>query len=828
MVSARERIVPPMAAPSDERAWQRPLRAIIVGALSWICFGMPSSAALVGSEFQINTYTTAYQGLPAVAAAPNGSFVVLWSDEPRDGSGFGVFGQRFDSTGAFVGTDFAVNTYTTADQLRPSAAAATDGSFVVAWHSYLQNGGTSGVFGQRFDSVGQSLGTEFQISSHTTGGQLFPTVTVHADSAFVAAWRSDTQDGDSTGVYARRYDSTGAALGTEFQVNSYTTSVQYHQAIASHGDGAFVVVWESESQDGDLAGVFGQRYDSAGQAVGTEFQVNTCTTSYQYFPMVAASPNGTFVVVWQSYGQDGSGAGVFAQRYGSGGQPEGSEFQVNTHTTGYQGTFGLNGLAVSATADGAFVIVWQAFAQDGDRDGIFGQRYNSAGQPLGPEFQINTYATDDQRNPALGLAADGSGIVVWTSSLQDAGTGGIYGQRLGPPTPCGNATVDPGEECDDGNITDGDGCDANCTNTACGNGVATLGEECDDGNALDGDGCSSACVDTASAENAADAELVSGETISTDDENDGATAADAVETTIAMSVGTAAVTIAEASGQSGPVPGFAFIGQQVHITFSCAGAPCPTASAPLLLMFRVDSSRIPGDLDETTLAVLRDGLQVPACDGAPGVADPDPCVTNRHRFIDGDVGLTVLTSQASVWSFARMTCSPTPLTCDDPGKGVLLVERPPGDPAASKLLSKWLKGTVSSAASFGNPLAGTSYAVCVYDGTALVESHLVAPRGECGGRPCWKQLGSKGFGYKNPTGNDDGITKLLLKSGAGKAKILIKGAGARLGLPTTDPIYAQTAPVTVQLVAPGAGCWQASYAGPAKKSTSEKFKDIAP
>jgi cysteine-rich repeat protein len=58
---------------------------------------------------------------------------------------------------------------------------------------------------------------------------------------------------------------------------------------------------------------------------------------------------------------------------------------------------------------------------------------------------------------------------------------------------CGNGDIDLAEECDDGNVTDADGCDSNCLPTGCGNGVLTSGESCDDGNVLNGDGCDSAC-----------------------------------------------------------------------------------------------------------------------------------------------------------------------------------------------------------------------------------------------------------------------------------------------------------------------------------------------
>jgi MYXO-CTERM domain-containing protein len=60
---------------------------------------------------------------------------------------------------------------------------------------------------------------------------------------------------------------------------------------------------------------------------------------------------------------------------------------------------------------------------------------------------------------------------------------------------CGNGVLDPGEVCDDGNTTPGDGCNATCaSDETCGNGVVDPGEVCDDGNTTDGDGCSATCA----------------------------------------------------------------------------------------------------------------------------------------------------------------------------------------------------------------------------------------------------------------------------------------------------------------------------------------------
>jgi cysteine-rich repeat protein len=49
------------------------------------------------------------------------------------------------------------------------------------------------------------------------------------------------------------------------------------------------------------------------------------------------------------------------------------------------------------------------------------------------------------------------------------------------------------EECDDGNVAPGDGCDQHCLLEACGNYLVQAGEECDDGNVAPGDGCDEDC-----------------------------------------------------------------------------------------------------------------------------------------------------------------------------------------------------------------------------------------------------------------------------------------------------------------------------------------------
>ena len=222
----------------------------------------------------------------------------------------------------------------------------------------------------------------------------------------------------------------GNPLGPEFRVNTYTTGNQRYPSVARDPSGNFVVVWHSYPQDGDEFGVFGQRYAGGGTPVGPEFRVNTYTTSNQFYASVASDSTGNFVVVWDSFFQDGSGAGVFGQRYDSTGAPLGPEFPVNTYTTGIEGWS-----SIAATPSGNFIVVWTSYGQDGSGYGIFCQRYANNGAPLGPEFRVNTFATNSQKHPAVASDASGNFVVVWHSNNQDGSAYGIFGQRYGQIVP---------------------------------------------------------------------------------------------------------------------------------------------------------------------------------------------------------------------------------------------------------------------------------------------------------------------------------------------------------------------------------------------------------
>jgi len=268
---------------------------------------------------------------------------------------------------------------------------------------------------------GPRTGIEFQVNTVTGNAQARPALSSSALGSFVVVWESNLQDGAGWGIFAQRFSRTGAALGAELGVPERTGGHERRASVASSAVGDFVAVWHGG--DGQGYGVFARRFTSAGTGLAIEFQVNTYTISYQMNASVSAETNGDFVVAWQSAGQDGSDRGVFARRFTSSGTALAVELQVNTVATGdqlYPRT--------AMDADGDFIVAWESL-QDGSALGVFAQRFSSAGAALASEFQATTYTVGDQRSPSVTMDADGDFVVVW-QSFNDDYAFNVFAQRF--------------------------------------------------------------------------------------------------------------------------------------------------------------------------------------------------------------------------------------------------------------------------------------------------------------------------------------------------------------------------------------------------------------
>ncbi|KPG00112.1 hypothetical protein IP87_03475, partial [beta proteobacterium AAP121] len=374
-------------------------------------------AVKFGLEKVVNTTVAGNQVEPAVARVSDGGYVVVWTDQGgADGSSWGVYGQRYDSDDNAVGGQFRVNTVTTNAQYEAQITALTGGGWVVTWRSDSQDGSGAGVYGQRYAADGSTAGTEFRVNTGTDQNQYQPSITATADGGFVVAWYDDyyTDAGftEYRDVLFQRYDSNGVVQGVETRANpsGLGTTTQNEPSIAGLAGGGFVVIWTDHSADGNGLGVFGQRFSAAGVAEGAAFAVNSYVDSTQSAASVAALKDGGFVVTWESAGQDLSSTGIYAQRFDATGTKLGAEFRVNTNINGQQYE-----PAVTALESGGWVITWTD-TNVGSYD-VYAQQYDAAGRAVDGETLVNSYRYSTQWQPAVASMADGGFVVTYAGYI---------------------------------------------------------------------------------------------------------------------------------------------------------------------------------------------------------------------------------------------------------------------------------------------------------------------------------------------------------------------------------------------------------------------------
>ncbi|HYC21145.1 MAG TPA: DUF4215 domain-containing protein [Candidatus Bathyarchaeia archaeon] len=151
------------------------------------------------------------------------------------------------------------------------------------------------------------------------------------------------------------------------------------------------------------------------------------------------------------------------------------------------------------SADGRFVAFTSMASDLVDDDTNFALDEFVRDRAAGVTVRVSVASDGSEGNAGAvsspAISADGRFVVFASSSsnLVPNDTNGAQDIFVHDRS-CGNGVLDPGEQCDDGNLVDGDGCSSQCTLEAvCGNGILEPGEECDDGNTLDGDCCSSKC-----------------------------------------------------------------------------------------------------------------------------------------------------------------------------------------------------------------------------------------------------------------------------------------------------------------------------------------------
>lgn len=330
------------------------------------CEGVP-----IGSEFQINTETAGNQTEPAVAMDSNGNFVVAWHGPEAIGdANEDIFAQRYDANGQPLGNEFRVNTTTDNRQLCPEIAMNNTGCFVIVWESETLGGipfEAWSIYCQIYDSNGQPIGAELKVN--LLFQCRYPDVGMDGNGNFTIVWTQDDIYHTSNLIMARQYNANGTAKADPCQVSTTDFFSISHPSIAMDGSGHFMVTWEGDPCSAQLNDIHARRYHFNGSPLCEQFLVNTTTAGAQQYSKVAINSKREFVIVWSSESTPGSSErDIFGQRYDQWWRPIGDEFRANTYLVDDQ-----KYPDVVLKETGEFVTVWQSYGQDGSGYGIFGQ-----------------------------------------------------------------------------------------------------------------------------------------------------------------------------------------------------------------------------------------------------------------------------------------------------------------------------------------------------------------------------------------------------------------------------------------------------------------------
>ncbi|MCC7142862.1 MAG: hypothetical protein IT349_12245, partial [Candidatus Eisenbacteria bacterium] len=415
------------ATQSDGRslvAWTgRPTQYARVSMRLLSATGAPLSASI-----QVSTDNPSRdQGRAAVAAHPNGGWIVAW-DEATDRD-HDVFFRLFDPDLNPVGGVRRAHESTTSgvDQLEPALLARAS-DFLIVWRD--GRGGVADLWGRWFGPDGTpEAGSEAAMREASDSAEdLEPSLRTLADGRFALSWLGGIENRQR--VFARFFAADRTPLSGTLLLSDPPVGVEVQNGtLIPHGT-SWVHVW---ADDRTLSSqIYRQNLDASGSVTSSEqFAWSSPASTSQVFPDVALFPDGSAVVV---YGDLESGQlNIKARFLDTLGRPVGESFQINEIPVGrgfdtvedIRDVLNNFAPAVAACETG-FVATW-AIDQEGGRLRLFGQLFDRAGGRIGSNFSVLTVNPEGvpQYDARPAMRSDGSFLIAWRDNSSDD-TGDVF------------------------------------------------------------------------------------------------------------------------------------------------------------------------------------------------------------------------------------------------------------------------------------------------------------------------------------------------------------------------------------------------------------------
>jgi hypothetical protein len=374
-----------------------------------------------GGEFSILGAIPGDQVLPSISLSPSAGVIAWQDnvvDKHGAGIGGALLGPGF-SAGGSVGRKFCANKTSTGDQINPKVQLLAGNNTITVWQSSVT--GSSDIYARlargTTSKTESSYGTNFytidlRVNTYTKDQQIDPAVAALPDGSAIITWSSYGQDGSMWGVYARKMSKTGVCSPVrEFLVNQYTQYNQRKPAVATLANGQYVICWISEQERFyNSVDVYARVFTAAGIPVTDEIAVNSGTYPCDT-PDVAPLNDGGFTVVWaqKDLGVPTNSWDIWGRAFTASGSPEVADFRINTFL------FGDQYRPKIAAGPSGSLVVWTSMGQDGSREGVFGRFLAGGTAVAGNEMQVNTTTISQQIHPAVAWNGVNNFVVAWSS-----------------------------------------------------------------------------------------------------------------------------------------------------------------------------------------------------------------------------------------------------------------------------------------------------------------------------------------------------------------------------------------------------------------------------
>jgi hypothetical protein len=408
-----------------------------------------NSGVKIGRELLVNATTANFQFDPAVALQPSG-FVVAWTSDKQDGSGYGVYAQRFAtyteppaSVGGVVFVD------ADDDNVRDAGETGRDGVAVTLfdeWGGVVGRATTADGGHYRFDEVrpGFAHHLQFTLPNNTfvfdakdVGGDdavdsdvnpatgLTDPFTLTAGAVDLTRFAGIVPLVSISGAAFRDDDADGVRDAGEAGLAGWTVFLD------ADGDGQFDS--GERSIDTDASGAYAftnllpgdyrvehvplMRWTDTTPAAGHAVTLAPGQSAAIDFGAMPTAPSSASSPLGGETAVQPSQHALNYRLYDASGNPRGATFRVNETTAGDQ-----NQAAVAMSPSGDFVVAWTSGTSDSQVGVVYARRYDAAGVPRGGEFIV-----DSGRFPAVAINGVGDFVVAWNGAVDSHDA--AYAQR---------------------------------------------------------------------------------------------------------------------------------------------------------------------------------------------------------------------------------------------------------------------------------------------------------------------------------------------------------------------------------------------------------------